>query len=282
MNYAEADWLLATLLTSSEFSAEAAMGKFSEVPVVRYDNVHQYWSESEQINWEVDSDFPCIRPPFDLMWMISGGATWLTASEGQKAIMPTPIATLCQSKRLSDTEIGLSCGHFMNTKGRPTFVVESRFVMNHDGVPRGNATIPLRYADLVRTVFGPEPDTESFSMFAASLYQPVLMALSFLHCKNVNLQPSPPARSVIRANKDAVAKERWHELVIGGITKRLDAERASGVSLPKALHICRGHFATYSETAPLFGRYAGRYWRPAHARGVKEAGEVHKTYRVTS
>jgi hypothetical protein len=49
-------------------------------------------------------------------------------------------------------------------------------------------------------------------------------------------------------------------------------------------HQVRGHFVTYRPDAPMFGRPGqhGTYWVPAHVRGDREYGEVHKDYRVAS
>lgn len=48
----------------------------------------------------------------------------------------------------------------------------------------------------------------------------------------------------------------------------------------KRLHLCRGHFAVYTEDAPLFGKHTGAFWIRAHARGSLERGVVTKDYRL--
>lgn len=48
----------------------------------------------------------------------------------------------------------------------------------------------------------------------------------------------------------------------------------------KRLHWVRGHFSTYSETAPLFGRIAGRFWIPAHLSGLASEGVIDSDYRL--
>lgn len=47
------------------------------------------------------------------------------------------------------------------------------------------------------------------------------------------------------------------------------------------VHLCRGHFATYTDAAPLFGKYVGRFWIPPHARGRADRGIVNKEYAVS-
>lgn len=51
-------------------------------------------------------------------------------------------------------------------------------------------------------------------------------------------------------------------------------------SAARSFVICRGHFATYTDDRKLFGKYVGTFWRPDHARGSPEAGEVVKQYAV--
>ena len=46
------------------------------------------------------------------------------------------------------------------------------------------------------------------------------------------------------------------------------------------LHVVRGHFRKYTEERPLFGRYSGTFWVPAHAKGSKEHGEIAHEYEV--
>jgi hypothetical protein len=46
------------------------------------------------------------------------------------------------------------------------------------------------------------------------------------------------------------------------------------------LHLCRGHFKTYTDDAPLFGRYTGTWWWQSMVRGDKELGEVEKDYDI--
>jgi hypothetical protein len=50
--------------------------------------------------------------------------------------------------------------------------------------------------------------------------------------------------------------------------------------LRHALHICRGHFKTFTPDAPLFGKLTGTYWWADHVRGAAELGEVDKDYRL--
>lgn len=278
-----ADWLLADVLDRMTTHSAAEGELAAAVPVIRYDNVHEYWSASDKLYWSIDDDFPCIRPPFPVMWLLSGGARTLTAIEGTKSIEPVPVAVLCQSCPLPGGRIEVQLDKYMAVKGRAQFILRTRMTCDSDGRPINNDKLPIFFANAVRVTLGDSPDLHVLSEFASGFYCPALLAISFMHCKNVTMDAAPPSRSVSRAlARRGLASERWYELVVGGITTKLDRERKAGATLQKALHICRGNFATYSESAPLFGKYVGRYWRPAHVRGAKEVGEVHKTYAVNA
>lgn len=109
------------------------------------------------------------------------------------------------------------------------------------------------------------------------------LGISFMHCKNVR-----------QVEEQRDQGDRWHRqyktprytyrrLLIDPMKEVLRREgKSEEVGLQRALHICRGHFATYSEDKPLFGKRAGTFWIPDHVRGSKEAGEVQKDYTVAA
>lgn len=151
-----------------------------------------------------------------------------------------------------------------------------------DGSPILNGQHPLRRAA------GFAPSRSDIDLGAAMTYGQGLLlrlylAVSFMHCKNV------ATREVTQAGFDRQVWQkkhkrrlvRYHVLDIDPMRKVLRTEgRIEEVGLKRALHICRGHFATYTEDAPLFGRVTGTFWRPQHVRGSKSAGAVVKDYNV--
>ena len=109
-------------------------------------------------------------------------------------------------------------------------------------------------------------------------------AISLMHCRNVELRDRPVSRQQRRmAERTGKPVITYKELVIDAFRKqvRYESEQSGDNQIKRALHICRGHFATYGDHNPLFGRLTGTFWRPMHVRGSKEAGEVRKTYKVT-
>lgn len=117
---------------------------------------------------------------------------------------------------------------------------------------------------------------------------PVLFAVSLTHCGNVRVVENDGLYAS-RQERRRVARQgetpalKFYTLEIGSITKTLrDEGGVEKTGLKRALHICRGHFSTYTEDKPLFGKYAGRFWIPAHVRGTTEAGTVVKDYAVNA
>jgi hypothetical protein len=115
---------------------------------------------------------------------------------------------------------------------------------------------------------------------------PFGLAISFLHCKNVKVGDAGTRLKPVeqrRAERAGAPVIRFKTLEIEPMRRVLAREGQSGTTgLQRALHICRGHFATYSPERPLFGRLSGTFWVPAHVRGTAEAGMVGKDYRVKS
>ena len=110
-----------------------------------------------------------------------------------------------------------------------------------------------------------------------------LLAVSLTHCRNVEAaEINPDPRAAKRwAKKGRPPLSRYQVLDVGAMTTVLDREgEATAKGLGHALHICRGHFKTFSEDAPLFGRVSGMFWWADQVRGNREHGEVVKDYAV--
>lgn len=110
-----------------------------------------------------------------------------------------------------------------------------------------------------------------------------LTSFMFCHCKNIDLVERLPKRHEQReAKRRGEPILKYHEIVIdpkrSHATNETSANKATEPSV--AFHLVRGHFAHYTEEKPLFGKYVGTYWVPAHARGSRKFGEVNSTYTV--
>lgn len=106
-----------------------------------------------------------------------------------------------------------------------------------------------------------------------------LQALNFLNCRNVQIvEPHRPRAERRRIARTGVTVSEINVFPIGRSARSAKLEPV-GVPLTSV----RGHFAHYGpqyDRALLFGKYAGRYWIPQHARGTAELGEVEHSYTL--
>ena len=121
------------------------------------------------------------------------------------------------------------------------------------------------------SVVPPKEVEKEWCDIVCQLLFPALMALSFMHCKNVSLEAVVPSEKLSRNHR----KRHGHPLVSYGelhidpIRKVLEQQRqGAGGSLRKALHLCRGHFKIFTDDAPLLGRATGTYWWAPQVRGA--------------
>jgi hypothetical protein len=115
-------------------------------------------------------------------------------------------------------------------------------------------------------------------------FETIFLAISFMHCRNVSLRDGVPSsiENTLRRTKGKPPLLTYKTLVIDHMKEVLRSEggMTEGGSLKRAIHICRGHFAHYTEQNPLFGRLTGTFWVPQHVRGSTKRGIVNKTYKV--
>ena len=129
----------------------------------------------------------------------------------------------------------------------------------------------------------PEEAKQALTERVAQLLFPALMALSFMHCKNVSVKNVVPSEKLSRSYSKRHGRPllSYGELRIDPIRKVLEQQRKDvGGSLRKALHLCRGHFKTFTADAPLMGHATGTYWWAPQMRGTASAGLALKDYRV--
>lgn len=108
---------------------------------------------------------------------------------------------------------------------------------------------------------------------------PALLAVAFLHCKNVELIPHEPRTTKRLARNQP--RVRYHTLQIEPMKKILRDEGGSEkTGLKHALHICRGHFKDFTKGNGLFGRYREVYWWDSQVRGSADSGAVLKDYNI--
>lgn len=257
--------------------------ELEDATIVRIDNVVDYVnSVYADRTVEVASEVPNWRPPFQSIFLEDrsrqGVSRGILLSSGNEA-----------RSLIADLNLG---GEF-DTEYADVLLL--RTVLAIDGRPLGPTSISLLAFDeygkaigqgwtqitfgkfMSESQFGFAEQMTNSDMFVAGL------SLSFMHCKNVELCPVEPNAGInkIRCRSGMQPFLRYHTINIEPMKMVLRTEggvEANG--LKKALHICRGHFATYTKEKPLFGHFTGTVWKPCHVRGSSKHGVVLSDYNV--
>lgn len=276
--------------------------KRNDYIAIEADNVSQFLEERE--SFDVSRDCPQVTPPFPTVWMEYSsrcfqhsdrvGLLIETFELGDESSADEAMTYLCVP---SDHGIrGIDPrADFGAILGSPKWLVMMQICVRHRGQPFGPigswmgvidedgsvsqslnghlAMIAIDHSELA--------EKEAAEGLAWVIY-PALMTFSFMHCRNVRLIENLPTRQQRRsALKHGNPVVKFSTLQIEPMKKVLENEGGLAQNgLKKALHICRGHFSTYSEEKPLFGKYAGQFWIPSHVRGSAESGKVIKDYAV--
>lgn len=277
----------------------------SQATKLRLDNVAAYLCSQGSREWHFDKDIPNWSPPYELFfaeWSRVAAGTpyqagmlaasvdvtddnradvegWFRSMElwcgspGDKSRASRDMvsAALSESRWVMFTSMWESYGG-REVKGHPVWMgVTPVFFIG----PEGQMRLPLFLG--VDMSFYDKPSSPPLEGAAV-----LGMGVSFCHCKNVRNVESEESRPGNWHVNTGVPVYKYRTLHIDPMKETLRREgRSEEVGLARALHICRGHFATYSEDAPLFGRYSGTFWKPQHVRGKASAGAVVKDYSVS-
>jgi hypothetical protein len=254
-----------------------------DLPVILADNVADFYYSAEQEHWDLAKDFPNIAPPYPNFWLEH----------------KTP--RLIHSKECGDTDLAAylprgRVGVLLNSIDPKRSQYEGELPEGTHWLLWGDIFIDYGEAETQgphgatffavdqdgRLVGTPWMQTYSGMEHAESMkalitwFHPALLSVCFLHCKNVKVQEESVDKPL--AKKYHAKTGRWptkyKTLVIEPLKQILRTQgRSSEVGIQRALHICRGHFADYTQGAGLFGKYHGRFWIPQTVRGTAKGKE---------
>ena len=109
-------------------------------------------------------------------------------------------------------------------------------------------------------------------------------ALMLINCKNVSTLENKPSDKVnkkrTKNSKQKLFTYNTLQLQLPSNHKSNPQTNDSASEQDKRLHFCRGHFKTYTENNPLFGKHTGRYWWTPQIKGNKSKGFVMKDYSI--
>lgn len=232
-----------------------------DCPVFYVDNVAEYYIAAPSIDL---INVPSFAPPFDQCFVehrciLGDGYTWKIACMFQ-----------VEEMRVADPDgvrWVVSIGIMVGRGADKTRAYRHPLML----YVRGDGS-------LARTASS-EPDSAMRAKMSDSA-GPALLALSFMHCKNVRHVENEPTGQRTRRRQGKPPLLRYYTLEIDPMKETLRREgNVETVGLAKALHICRGHFKDYRASG-LFGKIKGIFWWGPALRGTPEAGTVVKDYAV--
>lgn len=292
-------------------------------PVIVADNVVRYYFSCEQERWDMRQEFPVIAPPMDLFWVEgrtpptfwSQGTGRIPWPDGWPIVHGWSVASV---KVEGNAEGRAKVEAFWRNQtwstgdpnvwlNKPTGpgVEEPGWVMCVEAyvLIKGNRRVvgpKLRWLIELTKDGGINYDQDGRSkMVLANVaaldddvmtticdpwLHPLLLTLTFLHCRNVETRDVAPSPRLSRAYQRRGGKEplvSYRVLDIEPFRKEAQQRGGGATGRRQALHTRRGHFKTFSSERPLFGRHVGTYWWD-HVReaGDIAAGQVVKDYRV--
>lgn len=286
--------LLDEILCRKESRDLILAGKIArnEVQIVRIDNVFKYVMQWVRDVERDHNQIPNAAPPFPWTWF-----EWaLTSDHGDGVIrkMGCSVASTTEPWPASIMTMAHPPQDHPDTKWR---CLASMYAlvdgMGYDRMgdimynvlPEGkiSPTSPDGFATFIDTS-NISSDRQDFKDFVCmSVFVP-WMATALMHCKNVEQVKSPPISPELQRARERKGKPpllRFKTLRIEPFgQQKMSVGTANGYREESAFHICRGHFKTFKEDAPLFGKLTGTYWWPMHTRGDRAHGEVRKDYEV--
>jgi hypothetical protein len=253
-----------------------------DLPVIDTSNVARYfYEETKQEHWSLDKDFPNVAPPFQRFWVEFKISRTIRSETGDLDIS----RWLPQGGRVGQLFHALEPSE-VKGEGIPEgtrwiywcdmWIDYHRPDATADG-PYGGVFFCVDAAGRVlgnpwMQAYGDGGNDEVMKSIMA-WYNPTLLAISFLHCKNVQLVDNPIDPKLVKRYRERHGGHTptpYKTLVIEPLKAVLRGEgRAHEHGLQKAMHICRGHFADYTQGRGLFGKYHGKFWIPAIVRGTK-------------
>lgn len=207
---------------------------------------------------------------------------WSKLSDVQRTLFRDQVREFRDSDVLHDVAwVCEGIAFLMAPREKPVAFMHFQFPIRADG------SFLIGDDGRVVCTYGPWGNTDDLIDLVEQIqYLPLhvpLLATSFAHCKNVEVQAVDPPEKLSRKQfkRHGVPKVRYHVLEISpmrSVLKRDGGLEQHG-SAQKALHICRGHFKDYRERG-LFGKVKGMFWWDSHVRGSAQQGVVVKDYEV--
>lgn len=159
-------------------------------------------------------------------------------------------------------------------------VIPTVFIIKYDE-SRGNFLSHVEPLPMLKNILSGETLSQHIEECSRELTV-LNMFLELINCKNItSVDNSPPEK----LNKKRRKNKKQELFSYKTLVIKQKTGRGSPGSQPKDLwenrvHMCRGHFKTFTEDKPLFGSVTGTYWWQPSVRGSSSKGIIQKDYLV--
>lgn len=269
------EWLSGELRRPLDDALQSA----AEAEVFIIDNIAEscIWSDSNTSPQRiVPHELPCLAAPFSKILF-----EYIHPEERN-----LQVGVLLESVATADYP---TSDYYAMWGETPRWIVSLNFFVSVKGIAiyqRGAMLYALRDdGKAVKEVLIIGVDRNSDEQFhMTNLAKPVWMALAMCHMKNVSTidetEKHSPADKWLRRMRQPKITYRILNIEPAKVVLRNECH-ANEIGYERAMHLVRGHFATYTEESPLFGRFVGTVWKPSHVRGDIKSGAVVKDYSVS-
>lgn len=241
-----------------------------------------FYAGTDQEEWDVFHDFPCLLPPYDNLWL-EYTPPQVIRSKGE--IKPFNAGGLHLRNGISIRTSEPRSGHPLNPQMEYRAQMMQVF-LEQNGRLAGPSMHACWMIDSAGKAFSLSGNGEQILFTAVGAAQtdatvpqqqnymtmgyPALLAISFLNCRNTVIVDHRPDQKLSKVHQKRHGRPltTFKTLEISQVKKILNEASSRGESdLKHALHLCRGHFKNYNEK-PLFGRHKGMFWWGPTIRGT--------------
>lgn len=237
-----------------------------------------YWLSPQDV-WDYSSHFGPLRVPYTRMWIewkiprrIFANGQWHNnlhiRQHGVALIASDPPPSAPEGA--AQTIIGNGFAEMRN--GVVASVPASMFL---------HVTAAGEYLRVEYLANQNDPAHQHWIELTNNLMKPAMLAVSLMNCRNVSVEHVAGAPQTRKRRKRGTPSQDHHVIRLPGRPSPANpaaARESAGDPMP--FHLVRGHFKTFTDDAPLFGKRVGTYWWGWQTRGKSENGVVTKHYET--
>lgn len=125
-------------------------------------------------------------------------------------------------------------------------------------------------------------DQDGYFVLAQTIVDAALYTVGMLHCRNIGTDVIEPSRAESHKfeKRYGFPMTRYHVLKVTGKGSAAGEQIGAPTGEKRPLHWARGHFKTYTDSAPLMGQHVGTWYWGAQVRGHANEGMVTKDYEI--